>query len=165
MYSLLSALAVLAVILTGCGNSVAQKASEKALENAIEKETGGQAKVDINNNNYKVESKDGKIEVGQNVNLPDGFPKDVYVIGGNIISAFSEPTKESFTVSIEISMNLSEAAALYQEKLKGDGWQITGNMSYGDITSVIAEKADRTATVMISKSSDKTTVVLNTGKK
>jgi hypothetical protein len=142
---------LLTTVLTGCGQNVSQTASEKATEKIIEQQTGGQAKVDINKDNLKVESKDGNIEVGQNVKLPEGFPKDVYVIAGNIISAFSEPTKENYTVSIEINKDLNEVAALYQEKLKADGWQITGNMSYGDVTSVVAEKDSRTATVMISK--------------
>lgn len=153
------------MVLTGCGKTITQQTTEKALENAIEKQSGGQAKVDINKDSYKVESKDGNIEVGQNVKLPADFPKDVYVIDGNIISAFSEPTKENFTVSIEINKSLSEAAEIYQEKLKADGWVVTGNMSFGDTTSVITEKNGRTATVMISKSNDKTTVVISTGKK
>lgn len=166
IYGLVSVLATLAVVLTGCGKAaVTQQATEKALENAIEKESGGQAKVDISNDSYKVETKDGNVEIGQNVKLPEGFPGDVYVIDGNIISAFSEPTKENYTVSIQVDKSLSEMMEIYQEKLKDDGWQITGNMAFGDSSTVIAEKGDRTATVMAGKSDDKTSITISTGKK
>jgi methionine-rich copper-binding protein CopC len=165
IYGLLPVLAMLAIILSGCGKTITQTTSEKAAEKIIEKQTGGQANVDVNQGNVKVESKDGKIEVGQNVKLPADFPKDVYVIDGNIVSAFSEPTKASYTVSIQTEKNPSEAAAVYQEKLSADGWKITGNMNFGGTFSVVAEKDDRTATAMASASDNKTTVIINTGKK
>jgi methionine-rich copper-binding protein CopC len=162
---LLPVLAILAILLSGCGKTITQTTSERAAEKIIEQQTGGQAKVDVNQGNVKVESKDGNIEVGQNVKLPADFPKDVYVIDGNLVSAFSEPTKGTFTVSIQTEKSPAQAAAEYQEKLSSDGWKITGNMNFGGTFSVIAEKDDRIATAMVSASDNKTTVIISTGKK
>lgn len=164
-FSLLLILPVFTLVLAGCGKSVSQIVGEKAAEKMIEGQTGGRTKVDIDNGNVKVETKEGNLETGSNVKLPADFPGDVYVIGGNIIAVMSDQANKSFTVSIEINKSLEEAAAIYQTELKKQGWNITGTMNFGDFSSVAAEKDDRTASVFISKNTDKTTVVLGVAEK
>lgn len=164
-YSLLSLAVILSLFSAGCGKSITQKASEKAAEKIIEKQTGGKANVDINKGNVKVETKEGKMEAGENVKLPSDFPKDIYVIEGTIKAAISDQAREGQTISIETDKSMDEVYSLYQEKLKSDGWKITGTMAYGDVSTVVAEKDNRTASVVISKSGNKTTITLSTGKK
>ena len=165
-YFFLSSAVILSLSLTGasCGKKISQKASEKTTEKIIEKQIGGKADVDIDKGNVKVETKEGKMEAGENVKLPSDFPKDIYVIEGTIKVAVSDQARESRTISIETDKSMDEVYSLYQEKLKSDGWKITGTMAYGDVSNVVAEKDNRTASVVISKSGNKTTVTLSTGK-
>lgn len=164
-YFLLPALAVAVLFLAGCGKSVSQKASEKTAEKIIEAQTGGKADVDINDKNVKVETAQGTMETGESVKLPADFPKDVYVIEGTIKVAFSDNESRAQTISIETGKSVEEAATAYQEKLKADGWQITGTMNFGDSASVMGEKDSRIVTVAASKSDNKTVVNINVGKK
>lgn len=163
-YFLLSSAIILSLSLSGCGKGLTQKASEKATEKIIEKQTGGKADVDVGKGNIKVETEEGKMEAGENVKLPSDFPKDIYVIEGTIKAAISDQARESQTISIETNKSIDEVYSLYQEKLKSDGWKITGTMAYGEVSTVVAEKDNRTASVVISKSDNKTTVTLSTGK-
>lgn len=159
-FRLLLILPIFILILSGCGKSVSKIVGEKAAEKIIENQTGGQAKVDINNGNVKVVSNEGNFETGSDVKLPADFPSDVYVIDGKIIAAMSNQANKGFTLSIDAAISLEEASSIYQEKLKADGWRITGTMNYGDSSSVVAGKDKRTASVFMSKSGDKTTIVL-----
>ena len=153
------------MFLAGCGKSISQRAGEKAAEKIIEKQSGGKADVDINKGNVKVETEQGKMEAGENVKLPSDFPQDVYVIEGAVKAVFSNQANGGYTISIETDKGLNEASAAYQEKFKSDGWKITGTMSFEDTASVTAEKDDRIASVIISKSDAKTAVTVSTGKK
>ena len=164
-YFLLPVLAMTILVLAGCGKSVSQKASEKAAEKMIEAQSGGKADVDISGQNMKVETDQGKWETGENVKLPSDFPKDVYIIDGTIKMAISDQATGGQTISIETNKSVSEVSSTYQEKLKSDGWKITGTMNFGEASNVIAEKDNRTVTVAINKSDDKTTVTIGVGKK
>jgi hypothetical protein len=161
--SLLLILPIFTLVLSGCGKSISQMAGEKAAEKIIENQTGGKANVDINNGNVKVNTKEGNIETGSNVKLPADFPSDVYVIDGNMVAAMSDQANKGFTISIEINKSLDEAFAIYQDEFKKQDWKITGTMNFGESASVAAEKDNRTASVFISKSDDKTTVILGAG--
>ena len=161
--SLLLILPIFTLVLSGCGKSISQMAGEKAAEKIIENQTGGKANGDINNGNVKVNTKEGNIETGSNVKLPADFPSDVYVIDGNMVAAMSDQANKGFTISIEINKSLDEAFAIYQDEFKKQDWKITGTMNFGESASVAAEKDNRTASVFISKSDDKTTVILGAG--
>ncbi len=158
--SLLLILPIFTLVFTGCGKSVSQTVGEKAAEKIIENRMGGKANVDVDNGNVKINTAGGNLETGSNVKLPADFPSDVYIIDGNIVTAMSDQANKGFTISIEINKSLEEASSIYQAELKKQGWNITGTMNFGDSASVIAEKVNRTASVFISKSADKTTVVL-----
>ena len=164
-YSLLCAMAILSLTLVGCAKSISQKASETAAERIIEQQTGGNADVDIDDGNVKVESNQGKMEAGENVALPADFPNDVYVIEGTIKVAVSDNESKGQSVSIETDKTVEEISSTYQEKLKANGWKITGTMSFGDSATVMAEKDDRTVSVIISKGESKNIVTLGVGKK
>lgn len=165
-YFFLSSAVILSLFLTGasCGKKISQKASEKATEKIIEKQIGGKADVDVSQGNIKVETEEGKMEAGENVKLPSDFPKDIYVIEGTIKAAISDQAREGQTISVETNKSMDEVYSLYQEKLKSDGWKITGTMAYGEVSTVVAEKDNRTASIVISKNGNKTTVALSTGK-
>jgi hypothetical protein len=164
-YILLPVLALAILALAGCGKSISQRASEKAAEKIIEKQSGGKANVDIDGKNLNIETEQGKMQAGENVELPADFPADVYVIDGTIKVAISGQVNEGQSVSIETDKNVGEVSNTYLEKLASDGWKITGTMNFGESTSIIAEKDNRTVSVSIARSDNKTTVTVIVAKK
>jgi hypothetical protein len=162
---LLLFLPIFTFILSGCGKTVSEMAGEKAAEKIIEDRTGGKAKVDVDNGNVKIETKEGSFETGKNIKLPADFPSDIYIIEDNLTSAMSNQADGGFTISLETAKSLEEVSSVYQEKLKAEGWNITGTMNYGDSSSVIAEKDNRVVSVFSSKNSGKTAVMIGVGKK
>lgn len=156
-------LLALTIGLTGCGKKAAEKAAEKATENAIEKATNGQADVDISGNTVSVNTDQGSYQAGGNVDLPAGFPDDVYVADGNITAAFSTTETNGYTVSIESSQSVSELKALYEQKLQSEGWNISLNMTFEGSASLSAEKDQRIVSIgMNPDDSGKTVVVIST---
>lgn len=165
VYFLLPVLSLMILTLTGCGKSLSRKASETAAEKIIEAQSGGKANVDFNGNNVKVETEQGKFEAGENVKLPSNFPDDVYIIDGNIKAVISDQSSQGQSISIEINKSAEEASAIYQEKLASAGWKIIGTMNFGGGATVIAEKDNRTVSVTINTSDDKTIVTISVAKK
>lgn len=161
----LALLSLAVLVLAGCGKSVLQKSNETAAEKIIEAQSGGKANVDINGNSVTVETEQGKMQSGENVKLPSDFPTDVYVIDGTIKVAITDQASGGQTISIETGKSLEEASAAYQEKLKSNGWKITGTMNFGEAATIIAEKDERTVSVSIGASDGKTTVTVGVGKK
>jgi len=152
------AMLVIAVgILSGC-----QNAAEKAAETAIEKSTNGQADVDIDNDTATITTDDGSLEVGEDVSLPDGFPSDVYIIDGTIVSAMTLTEGESYTVSIKTDESVNSVKEEYEEELADDGWEVTMSLAIQDGFSLSATKDDRTVTLSIGTDDEETVVVINT---
>lgn len=164
-YLLLPVLVLVILTLAGCGKSLSQKASETAAERIIQAQTGGKAKVDIDGKNIKMETEQGVIESGENVKLPSDFPTDVYIIEGTIKLAVTGQAGEGQTISIETDKSVEEILTIYDEKLKSAGWKIIATMNFGEGASVAGEKDDRTVSVFIGKSNDKTTVNISVSKK
>jgi hypothetical protein len=160
---ILSLFMIMPLILGACqspAQTVSQKVSEKVVEKTIENATGGQANVDINNNNVNVKTKEGNLNVGENVSLPADFPKDVYVYEGKITAAISSNESKGYTVSIESDKSVAEIKAAYEKKIVEDGWEKTGVMDIGNSVSIGGKKGNRALSVMISNSDNKTMIVL-----
>ncbi len=139
--------------LTGCGAAV-QKAAEKA--------TG----VDVNNDGNKVTitgNEGDKVEMqgGDDVSLPDGFPKDVPLYeGAKLIMSNSYTTdgNTAYTAVYETSDDVATVHAWYKDALPKAGWTIEGdvvNSSDGSSMAVIgAKKGDTTLNVAVGDSKD-----------
>lgn len=151
-------LVAIALVLTGCG----KKLSEKAAEKIIEKSTNGQASVDVDRNQVTINTNGGSYQAGEEVKLPAGFPSDVYVIDGTIKAAMTNAENNGYTVSIETSQSVTEAKTRYEKELVDDGWTMSMSLVYEGAASLGATKGNRTTTISISTVSDKTTVVLGT---
>jgi hypothetical protein len=155
---------VASIILSACkspAQTISEKASEKIAEKAIEKSSGGKADVDINKNNVSVNTEEGSMQAGENVKLPEDFPKDVFVFEGKINTAIKSNDKNGYTISIESDKPIGEIKTAYEEKLKADGWKITGTMDFGTSVSVVAEKDNRNVSVMIGSDNEKSSIVLS----
>jgi len=165
IYLLLPVLLLAIFTLAGCGKSALQKATEKTAEKIIEEQSGGNANVDINEGNVKIESEQGKVEIGENAELPADFPEDVYVIDGKIVMANSDKVSGSLSVSLETDKSTEEASSIYQEKLKAEGWNITNIMNLSGLSNISAEKDNRNVSVIIGESNGKTSINITIMKK
>ena len=150
-------------LLSACGylgRKTQEKAAEKAAEKVIEGASGGKADVDINKENVNINTDQGSMQTGEDVQIPLDFPKDVYVFEGKIKSAIKSNENNGYTLSIETDKPANEIKAAYEEKLKAEGWKITGSMDLGGAVSIVSEKDKRTASVMISTGDNLTTIIL-----
>jgi len=156
-FLLIGIIILVAVTLSGC-----KKAEEKAAETVLESATGGQADVDIDNDSMKINTNGGSLEVGEGVSLPDGFPSDVYVIDGTIISAMTLAEGESYSVSIRTSQTTAAVKEEYENEFRDEGWEITMDLAMGGGYSMSAEKDNRMVLFGVSTDDDGTKVTLNT---
>lgn len=149
-------IAVLGLSLAGCGKTLTQKTTEKA----IEKATNGQAKVDVSNNSVRVNVNGGSYAVGDSVSLPDGFPSDVYVVDGTIKSAVTTVAGKAYSVSLTTSKSVADVKSLYASKLVENGWTVITTAAVSGSEMFSAEKGKRTLTVTISPDQDQGATVV-----
>ena len=150
-------------VLAGIGAAISfatRKGAEKIAENIVNKATNGQVDIDYNSNSVVMNTNGGSLKTGDNVKLPDDFPKDVYVIDGNIKAAITSAENDGHHLSIETTTSPAEAYAKYEEMIKADGWTATTTGTYSGVYTAMATKDDRYLTVSISDSDGKTMVVL-----
>lgn len=156
----------LVLVLAACqspARTVQEKAVEGVAEKAIERTGGGQADVDIKNENVTVETAEGKMQAGEGVVIPEDFPEDVYVYDGKIISAIKINEKNTFSVSIETGDNPQTVKARYESELKKSSWKIDNSMDLGGSIVINGQKTGRIASIIASLAEDKTTIVVTTG--
>lgn len=161
IFIILSLLAV-AFLVTGCG----KKTAEKEVETAIEQSTNGQADVDIDNNSITINSNGSTYQASEaGLELPDGFPSDVYVVDGKITFAYTYVQDSNYSITIQTDKSKDELKSLYTEQMKDAGWESTLSLDTTDITTLGNKKGDdRTANVTISKdtATDKWLVTITT---
>lgn len=152
----LMAILIVAVMLSGCG--------EKAAEKAIETSTGGSVDVDFDDNSMKINTNAGSLEVGEKVSLPAGFPSDVHVVDGTIVTAMTITEGETYTVSIQTSKTVNSVKKEYESELASDGWDVTMSLAVEDGFTMSAEKGDRMVIISIGSEDEGALVVLSTSK-
>ena len=152
---------LLGLVLTGagCARTPSEYAARKAAEKLLEGNAGGNVNLDIQDKSVKYKANGVEMVAGGDVKLPSGFPTDVYTNIGKFVSASSFTANQGFQVSIETSKSTAEAYQFYQDKLKADGWSITGTMSFGELSTVTAENDTRIVTVMVSRGDTTATLI------
>jgi len=134
--------------LSGCGQNIV---TEKIIENQIKKNLGGDANVDLESGSVSIKNEDGStVQVGGKVSLPEGFPSDVYVMDGELISAMKNVVGMGYQVSLKTDKKIEEINSLYEGKMKEDGWQLQQTLNMGDILMLSGKKDGRTMTVSVS---------------
>ncbi|MBU0597407.1 hypothetical protein KKF61_00235 [Patescibacteria group bacterium] len=148
-----------AAFTSGCG----EKAAEKTAEKIIETSTGGQVDVDIDDDSVSINTNSGSMSTSdEGVSLPDGFPSDVYVVDGTIVTAITNTESDGYSLSIVTNKSVAETKEEYEADLEAEGWTITMTLNILDGASIAAEKDDRSVSVSISQGDDGTTVMLGT---
>lgn len=156
-------LVVLAVFSVGC-----QNVAEKAVENAIEKETGGKAKVNTDDGTVELETEKGKVQIGKN-DLPEGFPEDIPVYeNAKITSSVNSAGTFSLTLNAE-GEKTDEIADFYKDELKENGWKSVMSTNSGaegqEFTGLQYEKGNRQVTISVTGGGDGTVIAIQTSEK
>jgi len=149
---LLATALVLMVIVSGCGQ---KNLTERQMEKALEDSLGGNAKVNLNNNEVNIETDQGSMNYGENVKLPNDFPKDIYLIDGQIMSVTENFMGAKYQVMIKSDASVSDAKDLYESKLKEEGWAITSSFNMGTAAMLSANKGDQQLSVTLGTEEEK----------
>ncbi len=151
-YLWLAPIAVLTLVGFGCSK---KKVSVKTAAGNVN------ATVDVGTNSATINVNGTTMNTGESVKLPSDFPNDVYVIDGTVKTAISTPNVGQ-TVSLTTSKTMAEAQALYEQKMKDNGWMIASSgVVNGNTAAIIATKDNRTATIGISEVEKPTAVTLS----
>lgn len=164
-HKILAVSLLLPFLLTGCG----KKTEEKAMEKQIEQATGGKADVDLSKDRMSITTKtdkgEVKMQVGENVALPDNFPKDVFVYPGSKISTAMQ-TPEGFHVDMVSGDKKQDVIDAYQKTMQSNGWSVQTTMAMGPQNMMVYDKGDRTANIIISADDDNSVhITLSVGNK
>ncbi|MSR85492.1 hypothetical protein EXS71_03620 [Candidatus Uhrbacteria bacterium] len=129
--------AMISLIFLGVGcNPVAkiqEKVAEKAVEGLINKSTGGKASVDIGDNKMTfTNNKTGEsMAYGENLTIPESFPRDVPIYPGAKAVAIVTAKEGSQSASLNL-VSTDEAAkvtAWYADQMKQGGWTEASSMT------------------------------------
>lgn len=127
------------VLISGCAEKVAEKTTEKIMEEA----SGGEVDVNVDGDSVTMKSKDGNATwtVGDTYEWPESMPADVPEYKDAAINGLTEvdtPTKSWMVMLTEVPEN---AGATYKEMLEDDGWNISAYSTMDGTVSIYADKA------------------------
>ncbi len=166
---LISILAIFIFSASSCGNTdekVAEKSSEKIAEKLIENATGNDVDIDVDKNgetgSITIKGDNGEeVTISTNGNeIPDNFPSDIYLPGGDIASVGTINSGEGdiITIVFNVKENINEIAEKILKEMKANGWKSEMNMTTGEGGLQMYSKDDNSLTVTIGKDNDQTQV-------
>ena len=145
-------LAVLSLLLVGCGKRAHEKAAEKMIEARMAKE-GVKANVDLSGQKMTIQTKDGTTTYasGPGAKVPDTFPKDVLVYQGvTVVAAVTVPDGQNLV--LESKDRADKIVAAYKSKMPAEGWHEEMSLNQPEQTMLVYKKENRTASIMIGAS-------------
>ena len=145
------------------GGCIPKGVSERAMEDQIEKQTGGQADVDIDGDQMemKVKTDDGTFEMGKDVKLPENVPQ---YPGSQIISkaAGTSADGQGGLFTMTSSDGTEEIVKYYQDYYTGQGWEQVAEMNFGQATTVVFEKGeDNNISVSVAQNNTDSNATIN----
>jgi hypothetical protein len=153
------------IFLVACqSKSAKEEMAGKMAENAIKQSTGKDAKVDIQGQNIRVQTKEGTQEFNVTSNWPQDMPGDVprFTMGKvKAVTRSDAGGTKNWNVVIEEAQE--GALAKYADDLKANNWKIMATTSVGSGGSVMATKNSLTAVVAFQ--TDKRTGAINISQK
>jgi len=145
LISFVVAVGAIAFFGAGCNPvaSLQQKAAETAAGGVLSAASGGKVNVNDNTVVFK-DNKTGDIaSYGENVKLPETFPKDIPIpssaklIGVNISAA-----QKTASVTFDSSEDVSAIVSFYATTLTKDGWKESESLSANGVEIRAYEKAN-----------------------
>lgn len=157
-----------ALLGAGCNPvaNIQQRVTEKAIEGAINKETGGQAKVDINGDQgvtYRDAKTGDYTAFGENVKIPDEMPKDFpRYANAKTLAVMVKGDKTEASLSQTTGDSLEKVVKWFEETVKGQGYTLASTMEAGGTKIVTYEKGKVKVTASISAdaNSKQTTITI-----
>ncbi len=114
------------IVLSGCWPFPSkEEIGQKIMEKAIESQTGGKVNIDTGKGTASIDTKDGSFSAGENVKIPENFPKDIFIFSdAKVVFAISGSAAEkSYSISYLTSTTPEEAMIKYKEEMAKSGWQ------------------------------------------
>ncbi len=150
------------LVVMGCG----KEAAEKKIEKAIEKETGGRAEVDLDDEKVTIETKDGEFSMsaGKSAKLPEDFPSDVYVYKGAAVAMSMEVPKGKL-ITLITDDDLDKVMKKCGKELTSKGWSQKAKMDLGEQKTIMYQKNNRMVNVMAVKVDGSTHIRLTVSEK
>lgn len=136
-------------------------ARERAMENAIEEQTGGEAEVDIDaNGSMRIETEDGTVTTGGE--MPDNWPKDVPTYpGAKVGFGASNTTDGGLGVIMTTSDSIEDVIAFYDAQMSG--WTQQAVMTSPQMTLKGYTKGDVNVSLMVTAAEGMTSITLAIG--
>lgn len=118
-------------LLTACGDS-----EEEQAEQAAEAVLGEDADVDIDGDSMTFD--DGENAITTGTGLPEGFPEDVEVVEGEIVSGMSadDGTSTNYSVIVSSSADIAAAADEARGLLEAAGWTLDSENEMDGLTTL-----------------------------
>lgn len=160
---LLAAVSVL--LLSACGKS----ATETAVENALEREVGGDADVDMNTDGtMQVQTDQGTMQFGKN-EVPADWPKDIAVYpGATVMSSMSmspESGEKGKMLMLSSTDAIEKVRAYYAAQLAKDGWTVDATATMGEMVVLGGSKGGDQVSLQIAGDQGKTMITVATAPK
>jgi hypothetical protein len=95
------------------------------------------------------EGKKFNASIGDEVDIPEEFPKDVPIFPGSTPMAYMSSPDEGVIVTFRSSEKQQDIFDFYQSNLADDGWEILKNPKSGQKLAFDAVKADRRVSVIV----------------
>jgi hypothetical protein len=168
-FLLLAAAFVMVVSLPAClcgrmKERLAEKAVEAAFEGAADDGKGGKAKLDLSKGTLNIDDGKGgnlKFVAGGGAKLPESWPKDFPVVAGAKVT-FALDTPNGASVTFETADPVQKVYDYYLTTMPTQGWKINVKTQTDEGgTLMMTKDPKRSATVVVSGSSGKTSVVLS----
>jgi hypothetical protein len=124
--SFATALAAVSFMGLGCNPlaSVQQKVNDKIAEGVVNQATGGKVSVDTSKDQvvFKDNKTGGSMAFGENVTIPDNFPKDVPVYPGAraIGIVMQQDGSKDSVLTLKSDDDVAKVMAWYADRLKAD---------------------------------------------
>ena len=152
-------LVVCALLVVGCDNNQTKKESENT-----KSETKVESKKKSGTYKYKNEKSEGQAEVGEDVDLPDDFPKDVPIYkNARITAAINNKSDqaEMTAVTLESKHSFKQVGQYYEKQLKASGYEIEGVYSTSKSMTINTKKGNTSVVVASTDQDGKTIAGLN----
>ena len=149
----------LVFMLAGCGKSP----EEKAIEKAVEKSTGSDAKVDLSDKGMQISGKTEEgafsLSTGEGTEIPKDFPADVLVYRPSKVgAAMNMPEGQSLTLTT--SDDSTKVGETYKREMTAKGWSEQASMNMGAQSMLVYEKEERVAHITIAPMDGETQITV-----
>lgn len=121
--------------LAGVREKVENKIGQKVAEGTVGALTGGKVQMDADSNNWQFkDNKTGNtVAIGEDIKLPDDFPKEVPIYAGAKVKSvsMSRSGDKGATLTLGMDDQPEKVATWYGDTLKKDGWSEESSTTMG----------------------------------